>query len=277
MLWHALFVLTTPRRAAKAPACEHARLPPVYFLVSSTPDRAARLPRLLETMSRQTLPPTSVVLSVAASYEGSRFANRSFEVAPALLRSDAKPRLLLNVVPRDLGPITKYSGAAFLLRGGGGASDAEARRQRRRAIVVVGDDDMYYGESFLEDYACAVASSPAGTVLSSGIDRDCLGRAVLATCVMGFRGVGLRAGMLSELASLRIPPECFLADDLAISYYLAVRMQYKIRRLRLRTKYRFDDEYSWSNSSINTYHKERKFGVNRKCAGSLRRAAGQSR
>ncbi len=107
------------------------------------------------------------------------------------------------------------------------------------------------------------------TPLQSGIDRDCLGR-TLAACVMGFRGVALRAGMLESLDNLHVPPECFLADDLAISYYLALVQRFTVRRLRLRTKYKFDNEFAWSNSSINTFHRQRKFSVNRACATALR-------
>ena len=84
---------------------------------------------------------------------------------------------------------------------------------------------------------------------------------------MGFRGVGLRAGMLEALGDMHVPSECFLADDLAISYYLALVQRFTVRRLRLRTKY---NEFAWSNSSINTFHRQRKFGVNRACAASLR-------
>lgn len=109
----------------------------------------------------------------------------------------------------------------------------------------------------------------AARVLQSGIDRDCLGR-LLSSCVMGFRGVGLRAGMLEALGDLHVPSECFHADDLAISYYLALVQRFTVRRLRLRTKYKFDNEFAWSNSSINTFHRQRKFGVNRACAASLR-------
>jgi len=250
-------------RTSGAGACDHSRLgASVYFLLSSTPDRASRLPRVLATMRRQTLKPTAIVLSLAEAYNATRFVNATYAVPSTLLDPGAQPRLLVHTIPHDLGPITKYAGAELLLRQGSAS----------KAIVVVGDDDMYYGETFIEDYACAVASAPAGIVFSSGIDRDCLGKATLSACVMGFRGVGLRAGMLQDLgAAMRVPRECFLADDLAISYYLAVLHSFDIRRLRLRSKYKFDDEFAWSNSSINTYHRHLKFGVNRACAASLRR------
>ncbi len=55
---------------------------------------------------------------------------------------------------------------------------------------------------------------------------------------------------------------------MAITHYLK-RRSYAVTRLRLRTKYTFDNEFAWSNSSINAYHKERKFKVNRACVGAL--------
>ena len=103
---------------------------------------------------------------------------------------------------------------------------------------------------FYEDYACALARAPAGTVFSSGLDRDC---GALAPCVMGFRGVALRAGELSALPSMAVPEECFLADDVAVTYHLTRTRGYRVRRLRLRSKYRFDAGFAWSNSSINAF------------------------
>jgi hypothetical protein len=69
---------------------------------------------------------------------------------------------------------------------------------------------------------------------------------------MGFRGVGLRAGMLEALGDMHVPSECFLADDLAISYYLALVQRFTVRRLRLRTKYKLDNEFAWSATPPST-------------------------
>ena len=76
--------------------------------------------------------------------------------------------------------------------------------------------------------------------------------------------------MLEALGDLHVPSECFHADDLAISYYLALVQRFTVLRLRLRTKVKLDYEFAWSNSSINTFHRQREFGVNRACAASLR-------
>jgi hypothetical protein len=131
---------------------------PVYFLLSSTPDRAARLPRILATMRRQSLQPAAIVLSIASTYNTTRFVNSSYTIAPELLNQ--RPRLLVHTVPRDLGPITKSAGVNYLL------AHLQPASLARQAIVVVGDDDMFYGSSFIEDYACAVASGPENAVYS---------------------------------------------------------------------------------------------------------------
>jgi hypothetical protein len=231
--------------------CRHDALPPVFFLFTSTPDRASRLPRVLTTMRQQTLQPSALVLTIARRYSSPRFGNASFALHPDVHNSSV-PALKLNVLPDDLGPISKYHGAAML---------------PAHAIIVVGDDDMWYGPKFIEDYACAVHGAERDAVFSSGIDRDCK---ALGGCVMGFRGVAMRAGMLHSLASaLTIQPPCLLADDVAITYYLSNIRHFKIWRLKLRTKYRFDDEYAWGNSSINAYHRAYKFKINRACMHSL--------
>ena len=236
----------------------------VFFLLTSTPTRAARLMRVVETMRQQTLRPRGIILTVAERYDGARFENHTSFSVPEGLRqfqsvassnAAAVSHLRLHKLRKDLGPISKYHGAADL------PTDA---------IVVVGDDDMYYGSTFIEDYACAVAKSAPDTVFSSGIDPDCIGKGVAAGCVMGFRGIGMRAGMLHGLSTaMQVPDACYLADDLAITFYLAHLKGFQIRRLRLRTKYRFDHEFAWSNSSINTYHRQRSFRVNKACAASL--------
>jgi hypothetical protein len=109
-------------------------------------------------MRRQSLQPAAIVLSIASTYNTTRFVNSSYTIAPELLNQ--RPRLLVHTVPRDLGPITKYAGVNYLL------AHLQPASLARRAIVVVGDDDMFYGSSFIEDYACAVASGPENAVYS---------------------------------------------------------------------------------------------------------------
>ena len=246
----------------------------MYFLLTSTPDRSARLPSLLDTLRRQTLMPTRVILTIARRYDATRFRNPAFEMPSAVFRSSASlPRLDVHTIDTDRGPLSKYFGVNASAID---AIDSPHTRlsARSHAIAVVGDDDMFYGTTFVEDYACAVARAPAGTVFSSGIDFDC---GKLRTCVMGFRGVAMRVPMLAALPSMNAwPHECLLADDVVITYYLVRCNSFNIRRLKLRSKYKFDDAFAWSNSSINTYHRQRRFGVNRACTMQLhshRRAA----
>ena len=51
-------------QSVRASACAGTALPPVFFLLTSTPNRADRLPVLLGTMRAQSHPPTGVVLSI---------------------------------------------------------------------------------------------------------------------------------------------------------------------------------------------------------------------
>ena len=62
----------------------------------------------------------------------------------------------MHTIESDRGPLSKYLGAL-------------APAVPPTATVVVGDDDMYYGRTFVEDYACAVAAGPRDTVYSSGL------------------------------------------------------------------------------------------------------------
>jgi hypothetical protein len=150
-----------PPKAPQHASCDVAKQlgsTPVYFFLSSTPDRAARLPRVLATMRRQSLQPAAIVLSIASTYNTSRFIHSSYTIAPELLNQ--QPKLVVHTVPHDLGPITKYAGVNYLL------AHLQPASLARRAIVVVGDDDVFYGSSFIEDFACAVATGPENAVYS---------------------------------------------------------------------------------------------------------------
>jgi len=150
-----------PPKAPQHASCDVAKQlgsTPVYFFLSSTPDRAARLPRVLATMRRQSLQPAAIVLSIASTYNTSRFIHSTYTIAPELLNQ--QPRLVVHTVPHDLGPITKYAGVNYLL------AHLQPASLARRAIVVVGDDDVFYGSSFIEDFACAVATGPENAVYS---------------------------------------------------------------------------------------------------------------
>ena len=51
-------------QSVRASGCAGTALPPVFFLLTSTPNRADRLPVLLGTMRAQSHPPTGVVLTI---------------------------------------------------------------------------------------------------------------------------------------------------------------------------------------------------------------------
>lgn len=110
-----------------------------------------------------------------------------FVLAPAVARD---PLLRVMHVDRDAGPLTKYFGSTMLTASAANGNGATTND----TIVVVGDDDVWYESTFIEDFACAVGSSLGGAVFSSGRDTSC--GAALGACVMGCRGIGLRASML---------------------------------------------------------------------------------
>ena len=217
-------------------------------MLTSTPPRAARLDRVLENMRGQSRVPDAVLLTVPLRYARMPFAATQYTPSRAAARD---PLLRIHTAGRDIGPLSKYLGRAAV----GNGSD----------IVVVGDDDVWYGNTFIEDFACAVASKPSGVVFSSGRDLSC---GSLGACVMGFRGIGLRAQMLDLVPSLHVPEECFLADDVLITHYFN-EQRFQIRKLRTRTKYDIDGEYAWSNESINVIHKRQQYTLNERCVGSL--------
>ena len=86
---------------------------------------------------------------------------------------------------------------------------------------------------------------------------------------MGFRGVGVRIHMLDELPSMRVPSACFLADDVAVTYYFLRVREFRIVRLKLRSRYHFDRQFAWLNSSVNAIHRATSFRINQACSTAL--------
>ena len=239
-------------QSVRAAGCADSSLPPVFFLLSSTPNRADRLPTLLTLMRSQSHPPRGVVLTIPRVF--ARF-NESYRLPDAA----QWPELRVHRTDHDAGPLSKYLGSLTL--------PAES-------IVVVGDDDMAYGRTFIEDFACAVATHADGLVFSAVVDGSC---GALGGCVMGFRGVAMRAGMLREVHQLGdklqragTPKACFLSDDVAISYYLKRMKGYHLRKLvRLRSRTAVDKGSSFLNGSLNLIHRRHNFELNRGCARTL--------
>jgi len=219
-------------QSVRASGCAGTALPPVFFLLTSTPNRADRLPVLLGTMRAQSHPPAGVVLTIPRMPPGARTPQpRRPQIDPPLSHVQAAlwtgvfarfnesyrlpgaaqwPELRVHRIAADAGPLskvrawararvrvrvrvpwlalaltltptltltlTKYLGALTL---------------PPESIVVVGDDDMAYARTFIEDFACAVAMQPANLVFSAVVDGSC---GALGGCVMGFRGVAMRAG-----------------------------------------------------------------------------------
>jgi len=243
----------------RASACTARPGERVIFLLTSTPLRAARMGRVLENMRAQTRRPDLVLLTVPRRYTRPPLSSMDFVLAPAVARD---PLLRVMHVDRDAGPLTKYFGSTMLTAGAANGNGATTND----AIVVVGDDDVWYESTFIEDFACAVGSSLGGAVFSSGRDTSC--GAALGACVMGFRGIGLRASMLRDLPSVPVPPECFLADDVLITHHFQKR-GFVLTRLRTRSRYQIDGAYAWTNESINAIHKRHGYKINRECVDRL--------
>ena len=64
-----VLVATTAVSTQRATACVHDGLPPVDFLLTSTPDRVRRLPSVLAMLREQTLVPRAVILTIASRYD----------------------------------------------------------------------------------------------------------------------------------------------------------------------------------------------------------------
>jgi len=230
-VWHNRMLVTVilPDRQAKGPVlgedmevrvdtakpCQRAEGEQLYFLFAMTPPRAHRLEKVLETMRRQSRPPDAVILSLPRQFR--RF-QEPFQPLPG---AASDPLLRINALPRDEGPLSKYFGGLHL---------------PNLSTVIIGDDDMFYGASMVEDLACAVAKAPYGTVYSAGIDLSFTG---LGPSLMGFRGVGMRAGMLRDLLLWDVPPECFLVDDAFASHVFFNKSGYELRKLKLRDRHAF--------------------------------------
>ncbi|KAL3919951.1 MAG: hypothetical protein SGPRY_005440 [Prymnesium sp.] len=133
-------------------------------------------------------------------------------------------------------------------------------------MVVVGDDDVFYAPSFLNDFSRALQAQPQGTVLSAGRDMSCTS---LNPCVMGFKGVGLRAGMLADLHAHPSPPDCFLADDVFITFFFRKVKRFSIERVHLSARNSLDRQVAWSNSSVNAAHARVNFMANAACLRAL--------
>jgi len=222
----------------------------VIFMLTSTPHRAARMERVLENMRAQSRRPDAVILTIPKTYARPPLSSLQYRLEQAIADDSL---LQVHRIDQDAGPLTKYFGGLAL---GRNSND----------IVVVGDDDVWYDSTFIEDFACAVASGAPNVVYSSGRDTSC--GTALGACVMGFRGISMRASMLLAIPSLSIPKECFLADDVLVTHHFQSR-GFTIKKLRTRRRYHIDAAFAWSNASINVIHKQHNYEINRKCVEQL--------
>ena len=83
-------------QSVRASGCAGTSLPPVFFLLTSTPNRADRLPVLLGTMRAQSHPPSGVVLTIPRAF--ARF-NESYRLPEAEQWSELRVRRIARPTP----------------------------------------------------------------------------------------------------------------------------------------------------------------------------------
>ena len=121
-------------QSVRASGCAGTTLPPVFFLLTSTPNRADRLPVLLGTMRSQSHPPTGVVLTIPRMPPGARTPQpRRPQIDPPLSHVQAAlwtgvfarfnesyrlpgaaqwPELRVHRIAADAGPLSKVRARA---------------------------------------------------------------------------------------------------------------------------------------------------------------------
>ena len=221
----------------------------VYFMLTSTPARAHRLPQLLNVMRKQTRRPDRVILSIPNTY--SRFSS------PYVLSSGHDPLLIVNHLAHDAGPVSKYLGVMMV--------------RENNAMIIIGDDDVDYGTTFIEDFITALRERrDMNAVVTGNFDRS-FGR--LSPGVMAFAGVGCYAKQLRRLVrrvlQRPVPAQCFLADDVVATHYFKIVNGYKLYNLTRRTSNFNDVAIYRSNSSINHFHVANGNRVNLECERAL--------
>lgn len=221
----------------------------VYFMFTSTPPRAHRLPRVLNIMRKQTRRPDRVILSIPKTY--SRFGS------PYVLPSGRDPLLIVNVLAHDAGPLSKYLGVMMV--------------QENNAMIIIGDDDVDYGPTFIEDFVTALRERRDLNAVVTGQFDKSFGR--LSPGVMAFAGVGCYAKHLRRLVRrvlrLPVPAQCFLADDVVATHYFKIVSGYKLYNVTRQTSNFNDVAIYRSNSSINHFHVANGNRVNLECERAL--------
>jgi hypothetical protein len=193
---------------------------PVYISLTSSPSRIKHLPAVLDTIDKEHV--TGIVLNIPDTYArtGEQY------VIPDTVRR--YPKLQIHRMREDHGPISKILPTVEW-----------AMKQDPEAIVIAIDDDVAYPAGLVNEHLYALIEKQ-GSVSAANIrklyDRWPVEKTSLAgwpdsdySVVQGFASIAYRAKefpaskMLEWLAKEKLTGQknCFLSDDLVISYGLA--------------------------------------------------------
>ncbi len=200
----------------------------VVFSLTTMPDNVEHLRDTLDSLLAQTIRPNAVYINVPRV---NNRTGRPYPPQPTWLQSPAYANIVeWNILERDYGPLTKLVGALL-------------REEDPETIVVTVDDDKIYDKHLLRKLAWNsynndnVAFGTCGWVhvRAPKPERFIPGYLVWAArgsgryidTLQACCGIAYRVGLFktSKDPQLEIlknpPPECYTADDLWISGYLA--------------------------------------------------------
>ena len=193
---------------------------PVYISLTTSPARIEYLPEVLENLDLSEV--SMILLNIPFTY------GRTSETytIPAAIRHH--PKIMIQRLPEDLGPISKIIP---------GIQYAQARDPE--ALVIAIDDDVAYPRGMVAEHIYTLVHHPRTVTAANWrrldqrwhISRDALARwpNEQYAVVQGFASIGYQAkdfpwqSMLRwlELEKRSGGKDCYLSDDLVISYGLA--------------------------------------------------------
>jgi hypothetical protein len=210
----------------------------IVVSLTTTPYRIDNIGPILETLYAQNVKISKIFLSVPYVFKRD---NIEYKI-PQWLLDDKRITLIRSA---DYGPATKILG---LLK--------EIALPANTIIITV-DDDMYYPSNLVLHLAYAAKQYPHDVIVNLGgdINYDAMGNIVqlnhglklnyqpraYVDVLLGYAGVAYRSDFFDKdiFALDTAPAECFMHDDLYISFHLARR---NINRRNLGSMYTNDDE-----------------------------------
>jgi len=207
----------------------------VYVSLTTSPKRIQYIPYVLRSLDLDLV--EQIIISLPQRYgrDGSEY------VIPQDLLDFPKVHIIR--IPVDLGPITKLLPAAEYVQG----IDPDS-------LIVTIDDDVAYPKGMIAEYIHAVVKRDRTVVGMRGFDLSYwkindfgfpkpqhgrLGRHPQVQILEGFCGIAYPAKyvdveLMKHLSRKDLFPECFVSDDLVISFALALC---KIDRVAVNTRF----------------------------------------